>query len=411
MGNTDGGSRSEAGRGGQPSSRKPPVAVPDEARVVVAGGGIIGLSVAFELARRQVQVLVLERDEVGASAAAVASAGMLAPVSEAEHEDPELLRLALDSVQRTPAFVESVREASGIDCPLGRDGTLLVALTQDDVQELFRLARFQERLGLHPAWLEAPAVREREPQLSPRVLGALHCPHDYQLEPRSLLAGLHRGVEALGGRVATRARVTAFTTREGRLSEVEGIQAADGGEQPFSVRCEAAVLACGAWSSTGLAWPAEPLGIRPVKGQVVRLKGPRLLGHVVRTPQVYLVPRAGGELVVGATVEERGFDAAVTAGAVMDLLWNAWRVLPALYDLEVAEVSVGFRPASRDHRPLVGPTGIPGLYVATGHFRHGILLAASTAALLADLIARGESSPLLQPFWPSRQVQGAPGHG
>jgi glycine oxidase len=144
--------------------------------------------------------------------------------------------------------------------------------------------------------------------------------------------------------------------------------------------------------------PLPPLGLRPVKGQLVRLGGPELLRHVVRSPDVYLVPRRGGELLVGATMEEQGFDGLPTAGAVLDLLREAWRILPGTYDLAVIELSVGFRPAVRDHRPVIGATSTHGLYVATGHFRNGVLLAPATAHHLADWIVEGRRPPALAPF-------------
>jgi glycine oxidase len=397
---------------------RPSPKLPAAASVVVVGAGIIGLSLAFELARRKVDVLALERFRVGGGAAGVA-AGMLAPASEAEDENPELVRLALESQRLYPAFVEAVQRVSGLDCGYRREGTLLIALGRDDEEELARLRRLQEQLGVSAKWLAPAQARGLEPALSPRITGALLASDDHQVDPRTLLAALERAVEALGGRVVADAQVTGFETHGGRLSRVIGritpparepdarsgvglASAHAEGDRPFSVRCEAAVLAAGAWSSRDLIWPASPLGVRPVKGQLVRLRGPELLQHVVRGPHAYLVPRHGGELVVGATMEEQGLDPLPTAGAVMDLLWNARLVVPAVYDLEFAEVNVGFRPAARDHLPLIGATEVRGLYAGTGHFRHGVLLAPATAALLADLMIDGRLDPMLIPFGPDR---------
>jgi glycine oxidase len=147
--------------------------------------------------------------------------------------------------------------------------------------------------------------------------------------------------------------------------------------------------------------------LRPVKGQILRLRGATLLHHVVRTPDVYLVPRVDGELVVGATMEERGFDPDVTAGATLDLLREAWRVLPGISELAVSELGVGFRPALRDNLPAIGPTAVDGLFVATGHFRHGVMLAPITADLAIDAIFEGRTPPLLAPFLPDRLREGA----
>ncbi len=342
------------------------------------------------------------------------------------------MRLAVNSLARYPEFVRAIEQASGLMCGYRRDGTLLVAPTRDDEAEIGRLNRFQEQLGLPASWLGPEEIRELEPQLSPRVTRALFAPDDHQVDPRALVSALEQAVRMLGGQVVVNARVTGFETHHGRLSRVVGrrvrggenvdesaagsvavpfsrnVAEAPSPEEPFAVGCDAAVLAAGAWSSQDVAWPAAPLGVRPVKGQLVRLHGPDLLRHVVRAPQVYLVPREDGDLVVGATMEEQGFDPAPTAGAVMDLLWNARLIVPAVYDLQLAEVDVGFRPATRDHLPVIGATDVPGLYVATGHFRHGVLLAPATAGLLADLIVEGRLEQSLAPFRPQRLAEANP---
>ena len=386
-----------------PSERPP---VPRQVDVVIAGGGIIGLSLAFELSRRRVPVAVLERDWIGAGAAGVA-AGMLAPAAEAEHEDDAMVRLALESQRLYPSFVAEAERLSGRPCGLRQEGSLLVALTRDDAEEWHHLQGFQQRLGLASRWLEPDEVLALEPQLTPRLVGALFCPQDYQVDPRAMMAALAEAVRRLGGTVVEGARVTGFETAGGRVQAVVGRlspdpPAARGEGEAFAVGCQAAVLAAGAWSGLDLAWPGAPIPVRPVKGQLVRLRGPQLIRHVVRTPRVYLVPRLDGELIVGGTVEEQGFDPTPTAGAVSDLLWGARLVVPAVYDLAWSEVNVGFRPASRDHLPIMGPAGVDGLYVATGHFRNGILLAPATAALMADLLVDGRRSPLLEPFAPQR---------
>jgi glycine oxidase len=188
-------------------------------------------------------------------------------------------------------------------------------------------------------------------------------------------------------------RATRIEHARGQVEAVSGVA----GEIAFRVRCDIAILAAGVWSGEVEA-PRPPLGLRPVKGQVVRLAGRELVRHVVRSPDVYLVPRRGGELLVGATMEEQGLDALPTAGAVLDLLREAWRLLPGVHDLAVTELSVGFRPAVRDHRPVIGGTATGGLYVATGHFRNGVLLAPATAHHLAEWIVGGSAPAALAPF-------------
>jgi len=375
--------------------------IPDRVGAVIVGGGIIGMSIAFEMARRGLQVLVLERDGIGSGASGV-SAGMLAPVSEAEHETSPLARLGLHSLDRYPSFVRAVEDVSGIPCDLRLEGTLLVARTRDDEAELLHLQGIQRRLGLVAEWLDAREVLQREPHLSPRIHGALFAAREGQVDPRAMLRSLHAAVRGLGGRVRTGAPVERIEPGrgglvvQGRVGDVRG-----------SVWCEVAVLAAGAWSDA-VRHPGPALRVRPVKGQILRLTGCGLLRHVVRAPDVYLVPRSSGELVVGATVEERGFDPHPTAGAVSDLLWAARLLVPGIYDCALQEVAVGFRPVTRDALPVIGPTHVPGLYVATGHFRHGVLLAPATAELLAETITTGRVHPLLEPFSPAARVEARP---
>ena len=342
-------------------------------------------------------MLVLERDSVGAGATGV-SAGMLAPVSEAKAEEPEIVELALESHRRYPEFVKAVESASGLSCGFRRDGTLVVALGRDDEEELEHLREAQQSRGLRSIPLTANEVFEREPHLSGWVTGGLLAAEDYQVDPRLLLQALATAVRGGGGRIEEGAQVDALEVEGSRLRRVSGRR----GDGEFAVDCDAAVVAAGAWSSTTIDSPVSGYGIRPVKGQIGRLRGPGLVRHVLRTPDVYLVGRGDGELVVGATMEELGFDSTPTAGAVMDLLRRAWHVLPGIYECAFAEFGVGFRPAARDHLPLVGETEVEGVFVATGHYRHGVLLAPVTASLMADLVANGRGSSLLAPFGPKR---------
>ena len=367
--------------------------LPDRAEIVIIGAGVIGLAIAFELVRRNRSVLVLERDRVGAGAT-WASAGMLAPVSEAEAEEPAMVELALESHRRYPQFVEAVEAASGLSCGFRQDGTLVVALGRDDEEELEHLRVAQQSRGLRSIPLTADEVFEREPHLSGWVTGGLLAAEDYQVDPRLLVKALAAAIRTGGGSIREGARVDTLEAEGARLRRVSGQR----GSREFTVDCDVAVVAAGAWSSAAIDSPVSEFGIRPVKGQICRLRGPRLTRHVIRTPEVYLVGRGSGELVVGGTMEESGFDSSPTAGAVMDLLRRAWRVLPGIYDLTFAEFSVGLRPAARDHMPLMGETDVEGVFVATGHYRHGILLTPATASLMADLIANGRGSSLLTPF-------------
>ena len=366
--------------------------IPVRSEVIVVGGGITGLAVAYELAWRGREVLVLDRDDV-AGVATRAAAGMLAPTSEADLTDRALLELELDSLARYPGFVAGIEALTGQSCGYRTEGTLWVALNRDQDGELERLFSMQRAKGLAARRLSPEDVLAREPHLSGRIVAGLLAEGDQQVDPRALARALGSALVRLGGRVATGGRATRIEHAAGQVQAVSGVA----GETDFRVHCDVAVLAAGVWSGE-VAAPVPPLGLRPVKGQLVRLSGPELIRHVVRSPEVYLVPRRGGELLVGATMEEQGLDALPTAGAVLDLLREAWRLLPGVYDLTVTELSVGLRPAVRDHRPVIGGTSTRGLYVATGHFRNGVLLAPATAHHLADLIVSGSASAVLAPF-------------
>jgi glycine oxidase len=374
------------------------------ADVTVIGGGVIGLSVAAELLRRGQTVRVLDRGPIPGYASA-AAAGMLAPVSEAELEDHVVLPLALDSLDRFPDFVRWLEELTGVDCEYRTDGTLWVAVTRDDQTELEHIHRtLTEKIDGMPArWLSAKQVAEREPHLSGRVLSGLWVERDLQLDPRALTAALRQAVIRLGGTIERDARVERIVAEHGTVQAIE--QTTDAGRRRRT--CRTVVLAAGAWSQQEIRTPLLDLGIRPIKGQLIRLGGPPLLRHVVRHTEVYLVPRGNGELLVGATMEEVGFDPRVTAGAVHDILRKAWQLLPGLYDLELREISVGFRPVSRDNRPVIGPTQIEGLHLAVGHGRQGVLLAPVTAYLVAEAIVTGQSPAAMQPFAVTRFASAA----
>lgn len=367
--------------------------------LAVVGAGIIGLACAYEAAAGGRRVVLIERDQPGSGAGGVA-AGMLAPASEGEAGDRHLIDLALESCERYPQWVQAIEADSGFPCGYRTEGSLLVALHHDHLAELRQLAASQARLGLAVEWRDADDLLAIEPNLSPRVVGGLAAPGDRQVDPRRLMRALVGAVQRRGGTLYRGASEIELETAAGRVT---GVRFLEGTEERL-VRAEVVLVAAGAWS--GAFWPSEwgQLPLRPVKGQVLRLRGAPLIRHVVRTPDVYLVPREDGELIVGATSEERGFDTRVMAGAVLDLLREAWRVLPGVAELEFAEASVGFRPALRDFLPAIGPTPTEGLYFATGHYRNGVLLAPATAALLWEAMERGTLPDRLKPFDPRRLV-------
>jgi glycine oxidase len=348
--------------------------------VVVIGGGVIGLAVAWRAAHAGLHVTVLERGQPGHETSHVA-AGMLAPISEASPVERGLLELGLRGAQMYPAFLAELAEASGQDPGYLRCGTLAVARDGDEAEALERELSMRRGLELEVRRLRASAARRIEPALAPTIRLALEVPDDHAIDPRRLTAALARAVVRAGGVLRTAAEVSEVVLEDGRIVGV----VLCGGER---VPAAQLVVAAGPWSGRLEGLPsAARLPIRPVKGQILRLHdpaGPGLLEHVLRTSGGYVVPRGDGRYVLGATTEERGFDRSVTAGAVFELLRDAIELVPGLSELEIDECSAGLRPATPDGAPAIGPGAIPGLHWATGHHRNGILLAPITAELVVS---------------------------
>jgi glycine oxidase len=349
--------------------------------VVVVGAGVIGLACAWRAAQRGLSVLVLDRDEPGSGASGVA-AGMLAPVTEAEFGEEPLLALNLAGARMWPAFAAELAERSGVDTGYRASGAIVAAADRDDGEELRRLFRFQQSLGLDVEWLGGRAVRALEPRLSPRVSGAIVARDEGHVHPRAVVRALvaalrHEGGEVIGG------------------APVERVER-DGVVVGARVDARHVVVAAGCWSGAFAGAPP----VRPVKGQILRLGGGPLSERLVRTPRCYVVSRGDGEVVVGATVEERGFDTAVTAGAVYRLLEAAWEVLPEVEELELVEAVARLRPGSPDNAPVIGERD--GVVWATGHYRNGVLLAPITAQAVADILSERGPAEAVLPFGPER---------
>jgi glycine oxidase len=366
----------------------------DKPRVAVIGAGVIGLSIAWRLATRGAQVTVYDRGTAG-SGASHAAAGMLAATMEAEPGEEALVALGRASQARWPSFAAELQQITGIDVELRTEGTLIVAVSADDRAQLMHHLAYQQKLGLPVKWITAAQARCREPRLASALAGAVLSPGDHQVDNRKLASALREAARGSGAVIKECSAVAAVTSTGGRAS---GVVLANGDELPADV----VVLAAGAWSRTiaGLGSEALP-PVRPVKGQMLALRmdlAAPLISHVVCAPGVYLVPRRDGRLLVGATVEERGFDTTLTAGGILTLLEAAWRAVPAIEELPVAEMWVGHRPGSRDDAPILGLGPIVGLIYATGHHRNGILLTPITADLIARLILDGEVDVALAPF-------------
>ncbi len=288
---------------------------------------------------------------------------MLAPVTEADFGEDDLLRLNLVSAAMWPAFAAELEQATGMPTGYRCDGALVVAVDRDDAEELRRLHELQRSLGLEARWLTPSAARALEPGLAPRIAGAIDAPGEAQADPVAVVAALRRAVEEAGGLI--------------ERAEVRSLD-----ELP----AERVVLAAGAWSAA-----LADVQVYPVKGQLLHLRtragGEPLADRIVRTPRCYVVPRPDGRVIVGATSEEKGFDTSVDAGAVHRLLEAAWEVLPDVWELEFVQVIAGLRPATPGNRPLIGASADERVVHATGHYRNGILLAPLTAQRVAEALA------------------------
>lgn len=362
--------------------------------VAIIGAGVIGLGIAWRLAMRGVPVAVFDKGACGAGASH-AAAGMLAACAEAEPGEEALVTLGRASQARWPAFAAELKQASGVDVGLRPEGTLVVALTSDDQARLNHQLVFQQKLGLPLQWITAAETRRREPHLAGKLAGAVFSPEDTQVDNRKLAAALRIAAEAAGARISEHQAVKTISNDAGRI---DGIVLADGRK----VAADVVVLAAGAWSRSidGLAPELRP-PVRPIKGQMLALRmdpTAPLLTHVVWAPGAYLVPRLDGRLLVGATVEEKGYDTSLTAGGILTLLEAAWRVVPAVEELPIDEMWVGHRPGSRDDAPILGTGLIDGLIYATGHHRNGILLTPITADAIAELVLDGAADPAIRPF-------------
>jgi glycine oxidase len=358
---------------------------------VVVGAGVIGLAVAWRLSGHGLRVVVVDPNP--AAAASHAAAGMLAPVTEVRYGEEQLLALGVESLGRYPAFVADLEAATGHTVGLRTEGTLVAATDAGDRTLLTELHDFQRSLGLDAELLTSRECRALEPGLSPDVRCGLHVRSDHSVDNRRLCAALSA---AVGGSL----RRDAVARIQIDAERVTGVEL-DGGD---SISSPVVVLAAGPWSADidGLPGGVRPQ-VRPVKGEILRLRSrptsgalpTRTVRGFVNGHEVYLVPRADGELVVGATVEEAGFDRTVRAGAVRELLRDARAVLPSIDELELAESVAAHRPGSPDNRPMVGTTDVEGLLLATGHYRNGILLTPVTADLVTAAVTGKADDPEL----------------
>lgn len=372
------------------------------ADVVIVGGGIIGCGIAWHLARRGVSVTVVERDRPGGHAT-WAAAGMLSPLGETASPGP-FYDLVMASFRRYDAFVEALEEATGITVEYRESGKLCVALDESEAAELTERHRWQRAAGHEVELLDAGEARRLEPALAPSVVAGLLIPRDRQVDNRRLGRALWVAAARAGARFVLGDPVQSLWL-DGPAGDPEGTGSAGGRVRGVALasgtRIEApcVVLAAGSWSGR-IPYAGRTLPVSPVGGQLLALETvPPVLSRVIQATRCYLVPRADGRLLVGATMERRGFSTRPTAGGVHGLLGSALRAVPGLANAPVVELWAGLRPGTPDGLPILGSDpDVAGLVHATGHLRNGILLAPITAELIADVVTGATPALPLEPF-------------
>jgi len=356
--------------------------------VLVVGGGLIGLVTAWRAARLGMRVAVVSAEEAGAASGV--AAGMLTPATEAVFGEESLMRFGLRSLRRYPGFVAELAEDTDVDPGYRTEGTLQVAFDPDDLATLAELEKLRDSLGIRTERLTSRECRRLEPMLAPSVRGGFLAPDDHSVNPRRLAAALRAAAAARGASFVSGRAVRVALDGDA----VRGVVLADG----TAVDAGQVVLAAGVWTSRigGLPEGVVP-PLRPVKGQLLLLRVPsgaeplvtRTVRGLVKGSPVYLVPRADGEVVLGATQEEMGFDTRLTVGGVWEMLRDARELVPGVTELEITETCVGLRPGPPDNEPLLGPTRLRGLHLAVGHFRHGVLFTPATGDVMAEALSTG----------------------
>jgi len=363
--------------------------------VLIIGGGVIGLSIARELHKKGVKkITILERGQVGREAS-YAAAGMLAPNAETD-EANDFFRFCNDSNKLYPTLARELFSETGIDIELDQSGTLYLALTENDVTEIRRRFDWQTKAGIKVEQMSAEEARKLEPFVSPDVREALFFPNDWQVENRKLLAALQKYAALHQIELIENAEVERLLTENGKIG---GAKTA---HRIFTA--ETIVLATGAWTSFIKTDGFSLAKIKPIRGQMIAYQtAKRLIQTVIYSPRGYLVPRLDGRILIGATVEDAGFDKKPTEAGTDFLRENALEIAPSLVNLNIAGQWAGLRPAAADGLPILGALpAIENLYIATGHYRNGILLAPKTAEILADVIVGDTESKYLRVFSPRR---------
>lgn len=359
----------------------------------IIGGGVAGLGLAWRLSQRGIKSVVFDKGAMGRGAS-WAAAGMLAAVIEAEPGEDALIPFVLQSQAMWPEFATELNAASGQDIGYRESGTIFIAPERDDEGLIKQRHDYLKARHLPVEWLDKSELRKREPFLSPRVTHGFYSPKDHQVDNRALVDALHIACQKAGVELRPNCNVQNITCNNDCVTHLTV-----NGE---TIPVEHVVLAAGAWSGSMNGLPQNILPpVFPMKGQLLSLQMDvrmPLLRHVVWTPQVYLVPRGDGRLIVGATLEDKGFDATLTAGGILHLLRETWEAIPGIEELPLLESWAGFRPTSRDDAPILGQSGLKNLGFMTGQHRHGILMTPLLAAAMCEYICDGKLPDVAAPF-------------
>lgn len=358
--------------------------------VAIIGGGVSGLSVAWQALKMGCAVTIYDSGTL-CNGATNAAAGMLATGVECEPGEESLLSLNLHAQNLWADFKSQLEHDSGQSTDYRNHGTMVVATNRDDLAQVRFSYEFQKSLGVDLHWLSPPQLREKEPYLRSTCTGGYYSPNDHQVDNVAVGHALITAVKKLGATLHENTPITALSIQNNRATGV-----IVGGK---TIPYDKVIVCTGAWSG-GLNLPFT-LPVRPIKGQMLSLQmdaSNPIITHVLWAPKIYLVPRNDGRLIIGATVEEQGFNPTLTAGGILALLESAWRAVPALEELPYTTAWVGFRPGSRDDAPILGGCDIANLILATGHHRNGILQAPITAHAIAQFIATETLPNYAEPF-------------
>ncbi|TAH32728.1 MAG: glycine oxidase ThiO [Alphaproteobacteria bacterium] len=361
-------------------------------KISIIGGGIVGLGIGWYLARAGYETHIFERDVAG-RAASWAAGGMLPPEIETEPTEKNLYSLSAESLNLWPEFAAQLESASSAKIHFQKNGSMMVARDADDIERLKFLHKLHQDYGLDPEYLSGYDARKLEPHLGRNIVAAIHHPNDAHVDNRACVKALITAFQKSGGKLHEQASIESVEIENNRIT---GLVC-----KSEKIKSDIIINAAGAWAAEIQGLPEHTIPpVRPVKGQMIALTTTphtQLIRKLIWSPDVYLIPQPG-RLLIGASVEEMGFNNDLTAGAQMDLLNEAYRILPGIYDLPILESWTGFRPTSRDDAPILGPTEIDGLILATGHHRNGILLAPLTAQSIFSLIHNGQMPAEIQDF-------------